>query len=127
MPAFANIVLADSVPANNTFAPVRLEGSTAMHEDRNATTSAGFKTLFLELNRASGSRSTNRIKMRLNIPYEATADGVTTVRSIARHVGENILPDDMTALERNNFATLVAAAYAHATIKGYTKDLDVEY
>lgn len=127
MPAAANIVLADATPANHTFAPVSVSDGVAVHEDRDSTTSAGWKTLYLKLKRAVSGRATNRVEVRLNVPYEQTIEGVVSIRSTARHVGETILPDDMTASERNHFATLLANAYANAVIKGYAKDLDPEF
>jgi len=127
MPAFANIVLADSTPANHTFAPVRVEGGVAYHEDRDSTTSAGYKTLSLEMSRATATRPTNRVKVRLNVPYEQTVDGAVVIRSTARHISENIIPDDMSSTERAHFAALIASAHANAVIKGYSSTLDPEY
>jgi len=127
MPAFANIVLADATPANHTFAPVRVEGGVAYHEDRDSTTSAGYKTLTLEMSRATSNRPTNRIRVRLNIPYEYTADGVVLIRSTARHIGDTVLPDDMSTTERGHFAAILESAYAHSVVSGYIASLDPEY
>lgn len=127
MPAAANIVIADATPANHTFAPMTVNGGAAVFEDRDSNTSAGFKQLLLSMSRATASRPTNRVNIRLNVPYEQLVDGAYTIRSIARLSADVVLPDDMSATERDHFAALCKNAFAHATIVGYVGDLDVVY
>lgn len=127
MPAATTIVLADATPANHTFSPLSTDGGVALLEDRDSTTSAGFKTLLLTLKKANGARSTNRVNIRLNVPYEQTIDGAVSIRSVARLSADVVIPDDMTGTERDHFAALVKNAFANAIVTGYIADLDPLY
>lgn len=129
MPAIANIVLADATPANHTFVPVSCTPDQAVWLDRDGTTAAGSKELVASYSRANSSRKTDRIKIRLNVPYEATSTdtGLTYVAYTARLSSDVVLPDEMSATERGHFAALVANAFANAVLKGYISNLDPAY
>lgn len=124
MAAASNIVLADSVPANHTFEPIEVDPANALFLQRaTAATSAGFEALRLTFSRSSSGRPTNRIGIRLDVPYEQTVDGVTTVYDTARMQTTITCPEKMTAQQRLDFATLIQSAMAHATVKAYTSTL----
>lgn len=124
MPAAATIVLADATPANHSYEPIEGDSSNFLFLERTlSTTSAGAEALRLTFSRATSGRSTNRVGVRLDIPYEHTVDGVTLVHSTARYQGSFTLPETMTASDREHFMTLVANAYANAVIRGYVEDL----
>lgn len=127
MPAAANIVLADHVPANHTFKPISQSGNAFLHETSEMTIGGAERTLILELSRQSSTRATDRVTVRLNVPFEQTVDGVTSVRSTARFIGEVVMPSDMTATERSLFAALVKNALAHATVQGYMTNREPVY
>jgi len=128
MPSAANIVLADSVPVNHTYEPVEIDPANSLFLERTLPdTSAGFEALRLGFARSTPGRPTNRVSMRLDIPYEQVVDGVTVVHSIARYNGTITLPDTMSATDRLNFATLIQNLHANSVVKGYTSTLAPVY
>lgn len=125
MPSAANIVLADSVPANHTFNPVEVDPADSLFLVRDISiTSAGNESLRLNFSRATSGRPTNRVQVRLDIPYEQTVDGVTTVYDIFRFAGTFTLPETMTSLNRANAMALVQNALANSVVAGYVEDLE---
>lgn len=127
MPTAANILLNDSVPAAHTFEPLSITPERSVLVDRDSTTSAGFKTLQAGLSPARPSRPTNRVNIRLSMPTEQTVDSVTTVAYTARLNVDCVLPEEMTATERADFAAFVKNALADTVINGYIEDLDPMY
>jgi hypothetical protein len=129
MPAVSNIVLADATPANHTFVPVSVTPDQAVWLDRDGTTAAGSKELVAQYSRANGARKTDRVKIRLNIPYEATSTdtGKTYVAYTARFSCDIVLPDEMSATERGHVAALIKNALADSVLNGYISDLDPAY
>lgn len=119
----ANIVIADNVPTNHTFTPLSVTLGMTQYIAREGNTAMGNPTLSAGLSLATSKRATNRIQFRLNLPREAAVDGVYSLRSTARYVGEIILPDDFTSAERAMFAALVANFHDNALLKGYVADL----
>lgn len=125
MSTAANIVIADSTPANRTFTPVGpVTNGEFLYENRSTTTSAGFQTIHMSLSRASAARSTNRPKLRLTIPKEVTIDGVTTIQNVARWDVGGVLPDDMTGTERAHAWALLENLIATAAAEDLGKNLD---
>jgi hypothetical protein len=119
-----SITLADATPTNHVFVPTSVSGGQTMLLNRTGkTTSAGAEVLIVGLSLASAKRKTNRVNVRLAVPYEVTVDSVVQVRDVARANTDVVLPELMTSTERNHFATLLGAALAHAIIKGYSADL----
>lgn len=128
MPAAANIVLADATPANHTYEPMEGDSSNFLFLERTlSATSAGAESLRYTFSRASEARPTDRIGIRLDIPYEQTVDGVTTVHSIARFSGTVTLPDTMTAGDREDFMALLVSLFGHATTASYIENLAPVY
>lgn len=129
MPAISNIVLADATPANHTFVPVSSTPDQAVWLDRDGTTAAGSKELVAVYSRANGARKTDRVKIRLNVPYEATSTdtGKTYVAYTARFSCDVVLPDEMSATERGHVAALIKNALADTVLNGYISDLDPAY
>lgn len=125
MPQASAIVLNDGT-ADRTFTPISTNGK-AVFECRDSDTSAGFASLTLALDRAKPARPTNKANIRVASPIEKTEDGVVSVRSVPRFIGDFILPDDMTAAERLAFANLVIASVTNAVVKGYFSTLEVAY
>lgn len=125
MPSAANIVLADSVPANHTYNPIEGDSSDFLLLERGvSTTSAGNASLRLNFSRATSGRPTNRVQIRMDFPYEQTVDGVTKVYDVARFQGIFTLPETMTDLQRANVYALVKNAFANAVVTGYVEDLE---
>lgn len=114
MAAAANIVLADHVPANHTFLPIDIKASLSLYETSEASIGAAEKQLLLGIDRASSKRATDRVAVRLNVPFEQTVEGTVSVRDTARFIGEWILPASMTPTERSLFQKLAQNAVAHA-------------
>lgn len=130
MPSAASITLADgqATPVNHTFSP-RISvgpGSTTLINDE-ALTSAGQMKLTLGFSAASAARTSNRVKIRFEMPTETTVNGVTSVAYTARFIGDVILPEQMTAVERANMAAYMKNALANAVVAGYTSTLDPMY
>lgn len=127
MPDAANILLNDSVPAAHTFEPVSILPERSLLVDRDSTTSAGQKTLQAGLSIARSNRPTNRVNIRLSMPTETTVDSVTTVAYTARFNADVVLPEQMTATERADFAAFIKNAFADSVIAGYIEDLAPMY
>lgn len=125
MPNASSIVLNDGTN-NLTFTPVAVSPEKSVFVCRSqGATSAGNPTLIIGFDGAKPSRATNKVTLRLNYPVEVTSNGVTFVRSTARHnAGESVVPDDFTAAERTCFANLVKNAYANTVILGYITSLE---
>jgi len=124
MTTIANIVLADSVPANHTFVPVQASDKLARWVDRDSTTSAGSKVLKASLSESSSGRPTNRVLIALEVPREQTVDGVTTVYCTDRVNIEFIMHETDTLLHREDLLALAQSALAHATVVAYVEDLE---
>jgi len=125
MPAASSISINDATPTAHVYVPVQVSPELSLFRNvADAAISASQEQIGLSFSRANGNRSTNKVKVTLSTPYEQTVDGAVIVRSTARMVCEFILPDDMDATERADFAALAANALDHADIKGYLEDLE---
>lgn len=124
MTTIANLVLADSVPANHTFVPVESGLKLSRWVDRDGITSAGSKVAKASLSESSKARETNRVLLSLEIPREQTADGVTTVYATDRVNMEFILHETDTVLMRTNVHALASSMLNHADIKKYITILE---
>jgi hypothetical protein len=124
MTTAANLVLADSVPANHTFVPVEAGVKLARWLDRDGITSAGSKVAKASLSESSSSRETNRVLISLEVPREQTVDGVTTVYATDRVNMEFILHETDTVLMRTNVHALASSLLNHADIKKYVTTLE---
>lgn len=118
MPAAASITLADNVPANHVFNPISI-GKTGLFETTEMSIGAAERQLILELSRASSSRVTDHVIVRLNFPFTQTVEGTVSVRDTARFEAKFVLPSSMSSTERLLVATVVANAFDNAVIKGY--------
>lgn len=128
MPAAANIVIADSVPANHTFEPVEISPSNSLFLERTIpSTAAGFEGLRLQFTRSASGRPTDRVGVRLDVPIEQTIDGIVSVHSVARFSGTITLPDSMSGTQRLNFATMLQNIFANSVVKGYVSNLAPVY
>lgn len=125
MPAATNISINDAVPAAHVFVPVGKVGEAIIYRNTaDAVISAGEEALAISMNRANGSRSTDKVKMTIAYPIVDTdADGFHSVRCVARHTGEWVIPDTMTDDERADFERVVANAYDATDIKAHVADL----
>lgn len=125
MPSAANIVIADSVPVSRTYVPQAVGNGDATLVDKTTSTMiAGQSTLVLTFSPASSKRKTDRVGVRLNLPKVVQVASVDTLDSVGRFIGDFVIPDTWTVLDRNNFVTLVANALANSVVKGYGKDRD---
>lgn len=125
MPTATNIVIADSVPANHTFVPIEVSpGNSLFLERATPNTSGGAWGLRLTFSKGNDGRPTDRVGVRLDVPYEQQVDGVYVVHDTARFSGTFTLPTTMTGLNRADFMALVINALSHADVKGYVEDLE---
>jgi hypothetical protein len=124
MTTAANLVLADSVPANHTFVPIEAGIKLARWVDRDGTTSAGSKQAKATLSESSKGRPTNRVLISMEVPREQTVDGVTTVYATDRFNGEFILHETDTTLMRTDLHSLVISLLNHADVKKYVTTLE---
>lgn len=125
MPSATSISINDATPTAHVFAPKQVSPALSLFRNvADATTSATAEQIGLSFSEASSSRSTNKVKVTLSVPYEQTVDGAVIVRSTARMNVDIILPDDMTSTERADFAALAANLLDHADVAGYITDLE---
>ena len=125
MPAATQISVNDATPTAHLFDPVGKTpaGAVLYFNNTDASTSATAEGVTISMSRANGSRNTNRVKLSLAVPYEQTVDGAIEVRSTARMNVDFILPDDMTAAERADFAALASNLLDVSDIKNHVEDL----
>lgn len=119
------IVLADSVPVNHNFDPVEVTPENSLFLERTTpNTSGGFWGLRMGFSRANSGRPTDRVSVRLDVPYEQLVDGVYNVIDTARFSATFTLPTSMTSLNRADFMALVQSALNHADVSAYVEDLE---
>lgn len=127
MPAAANVVIADSTPANRTYVPMTTGLKDATWADvTTSATQAGQPTLVMTLRRANGAVPA-KVNVRLNIPYEAVVDGVTVVTDTARFSGDFIVPATYPATQRAHLVALVKNLLATSLVSGYVVSGDPSY
>lgn len=131
MPAVAAVTINDgaTTPVAQTFSPVSASIGQTTLVNRVGNTAAGNRTLILGYDPAKGNRPTHRVNVRLNYPVEVlnTTTGVYEVAYTGRISCDIVIPDQMTALERDHMAAFAKNALAHAVINGYVSDLDPMY
>lgn len=128
MPSASNIVIADSVPVSRTYAPQQISNGLASFVDRTTQSMVGAQsTLVLTFSPLTAKRKTDRIGVRLNLPKVVNVGGVDTIVSTARFIGEFVVPEDWTLLDRNNLEKLVANAFDSAAVLAMVKDRDPQY
>lgn len=119
----ANVVLNDGTN-DHTFKPVSVGNGRAVLVAREGVSSVGDPRMILDFSEAYSGRKTDKFAFRVNQPLEVTIDGVTTVKSTPLFAGNVVLPDDMTAAERDVFTAMCKALVAHAVWLAYSKDRD---
>lgn len=131
MPAVAAVTLNDgaSTPVAQLFSPVSASIGQTTLVNRVGNTAAGNRTLILGYDPAKGNRPTHRVNVRFNYPVEVlnTTTGVYEVAYTGRISCDIVIPDQMTALERDHMAAFLKNAVANAVINGYVADLDPMY
>lgn len=121
------IILADgqATPVNVTFYPEKITSEEAVFVDRSSASPLGFRRLTLKMNRASGSRPTDRVTMEFSYPEIANVNGVITLLHTARYQSGNfIIPTSMTWNARANLYAFVKNAMSMGIMQAYVRDLD---
>lgn len=119
MPAIAAITLADATPTNVVFTPRVADPEKSILAKRGyvpANTSAETDILlFTGVSPSSSARATSRSKVALSFPNPDYVPAVGVLPSVARFVGEWIVPSDFSTASRDDFKALTDAAVIHAT------------
>jgi len=116
MPAISTLSINDGTIAK-TYSPVSTNGNSVVFTDNTADSSAGMPTLSVAFDPKRANRSTDRVHMRLAVPYEETVDGSPVVNHVARAEISVVLPVALPASERVRFASLLKNALAHADVQ----------
>jgi len=130
MPTASAISINDGqgTPVSHQFDPQYVGSDNQVFVDKSvATTSAGRASIITSFSAANGSRKTNRISLRINLPIEQTIDSVTTVAYTLRYSGEVIVPEMATQAERDDLAAFVKNAWANTVLNALVSDLDPIY
>jgi len=130
MPSATAISLNDgqATPVAHSFVPAYVGSDKQVFEDRDvALTSAGRARLISSFSSANGSRKTNRISIRFDLPTEQTIDTVTSVAYTARFSCDIVIPEQATQAERDDLAAYIANALSATDIAGMIADLDPIY
>lgn len=110
------------------FTPVKASPERSILLNRTSTISAGYKEMVVGFSGHTQSRGTDKINLRLNVPYEYTnSDGEQQVDHIMRFSGEWIVHKDIPEAARQEFEELVRLSLQNAVLKGYIADLDPIY
>lgn len=123
MPQIANIVLNDgqATPVAHTFAPDKIVGTEAIHEDRSGGIAVGYPTLRINPVAAPGSPF-QKVRVVLSVPTLETATGSTsggfapvpTVAYECKFDGTFFLPRRSSLQDRKNLRSYVQNLMANA-------------
>lgn len=116
-----------ATPVAKSFAPERIAPDLSTFVERSAPASAGYLRLGVGFSPASSKRPTNRVEISFDFPVLQTVNGISSVAYTARFKGTAVLPDQMTATERADFAAFVANSLDVSSIRNVIKDLDPLY
>lgn len=129
MASIANLVLADSVPANHTFVPSQASPEKSAWQETAAADQPYLRpTVVMQLKNGSSGTDPGKVTARLNMPdFIVDGDGIITELGTARFIGEFILPPKMTATGRSNLYALAAALINNAVVQSYVEDSEPAY
>lgn len=127
MPSPAILVIADNVPANHNFYPIKSSMARSVLENREALTYAGRMSLGLTMSQPTANRSTVRQGFDFTFPNEVLLDGVTSVRDVARANVQVVLPAAMTDAEKLKFYTMWKNYICSSIVQGYVTNGDPYY
>jgi hypothetical protein len=116
MPSITSQSINDGTTAQ-TYAPVNTVGNTVRFSSSEADSSAGMPTLDVTFDPRSARRATDRISIRLAVPYEETVDSSPLVRHVSRAEVSIVLPEAVPASERTRVANLIKNALALADVQ----------
>lgn len=116
MPAITAQSINDGTTAQ-TYSPVSTSGNAVTFQSSEASSSAGMPTLVVSYDPRKASRPTDRINIRLAVPYEETIDSSPVVRHTARAEINIVLPEAIPASERTRVANLVKNTLALANVQ----------
>lgn len=121
------IVLADgqATPVNVSFVPEKITSEEVVFVDRSSASPLGYRRITLKMNRASGTRPTDRVTVEFSYPETAIVSGVVTQLYTARYQsGSFVIPNSMTSAARANLYAFVKNAMGHPLVQSYVRDLD---
>lgn len=127
MPAIANIVVNDAVPAAHTFAPVTTDGGLARLANRNSTTPQGFETMVVEVKAPTNSQGAHRVRIGIGDPVEVTVSGVTSVDHLSSAEVTFNISQKATLQERKDLLKLMANTLANASIVTVIENIEPIY
>lgn len=136
MSALANIVIADSVPVNRTFAPVNIDpAGVAKLADRSSGIAIGFPILTMSVRSPNKGSKTYKVVGKLVTPIlEVTAPSTSTGIQPAPTKAydllatiEFVLPERSTALERANLLALMKNFLANANMTNAVQTFETIY
>lgn len=122
MTAFANLVLADSAAANQTFTPAAIDSSgVAKWLDNNAVFNAK-RAVTMSVSYPSASGSVVRVKQKVSIPVMDTVDTTKQVGECIASL-ELVLPKVATLTQRKDLkafaANLLTNAVSTAAVESF--------
>jgi hypothetical protein len=121
----ANVVLADSTPADHTFVPIASQPLSIWEDRTTPITGLGTASLTASVKRATKSNEVNRTTIRLAVPVEVTSTdtGVTTVTGYHRANFDQISPADSDATSRLDVLTMFRALIDLAVVEEMAEEL----
>lgn len=136
MSALAPIIIADSIPANRTFAPVGIDvAGVAKLTDRTSGIAIGFPVLTLSVRSPNKGSRNYKVMGKLVIPTleatsPSTATGIQPAPTKAYDsIGmfEFVIPERSTPLERANLLALVRSALLNANVSNAVQTFETIY
>lgn len=127
MPAIANIVIADNVPADHTFKPLSASLPLSTWAETTATTYDGNSRLAVSMSNPSASRKTTRTKAILTFPIERTVDSVVVVDDTILYTVEAVIPASCSAGEALKVYTLFKNLAAHTVMQDFFANREPVY
>lgn len=130
MPQAAEFTITDAVSDGTTyqFKPLTVDPERSAFVSRPAIGSMRLtKQILVGLSPAKTSRRTNKVHMRLAVPIEITSScdgGDSCSTQTARFHGEWILPEDMSAVELEQFQFMVEEMLNNSLLRESVVHLD---
>jgi hypothetical protein len=127
MPSATAITLTDASAVDFIYTPQSTSAKLSLFDNDAATSSAGRSDFSLGLSRATSNRTSDHVDIKLRFPFEHTVDGVVKVSHTALITAKFVLPQEMSAVDRENVLAKVRDLLSDSVITSYVKDLQPVY
>jgi hypothetical protein len=128
MPQAQPITLTDDSGDETIYSPMTVGNSKLFSTAPGSSiTSAGQHDLSQEISRASRSRTSDHVKMKLLFPVEHTVDEITQVASTPSFEGKFVFPDTLSEQQRKDIRVKVSTLFTDSLFAALCDKLEPAY